>query len=111
MAYELKGKIEVLGETQQITEKFKKREFVVLVEDNPTYPEKIKMEFIQDKCSSLDSYDLQDAVTVNINLKGRDWVNKEREMQHFTTIQAWKIEKEVTAEPHGHAPIEEYIPF
>lgn len=106
---ELKGKVIEIFETQVVSDTFKKREFVLLVEDNPTYPEKIKMEVIQDKCSILDSYKVNDTVTAQINIKGRDWTNKEGIRNYFVTIQAWKIEKESIAEPHGHSDVD--LPF
>ena len=43
----LTGKIVEIFDTNQIKETFKKREFVVEYADNPSYPELIKMEFIQ----------------------------------------------------------------
>ena len=91
MAYELKGKIEVLGETIQVTEKFKKREFVVLVEG--TYPEYIKLQLMQDKCDLLNSFKVGDSVNVSFNLKGKPFESKKTgEMMYFTNLDAWRIQ-------------------
>lgn len=91
------GTIEQIFETQQVTDTFKKREFVLMVADNPQYPEHIKLEFIQDKVSILDSYAIGDNVDVEFNLKGRKWTNEKNETKYFNTLQAWKINK-ITAE-------------
>ena len=70
---------------------FRKREFVVTT--NEQYPQNIIIEFVQDKCELLDSFEVNDIVKVNINLRGREWVNPEGETKYFNSIQAWRIEK------------------
>lgn len=88
----LTGTIKSIFDTQQVTASFKKREFVLEIADNPEYPELIKIEFIQDKCSVLDSYAVGQPVEVSINLKGRAWTGNDGVTKYFNTIQAWKIE-------------------
>ena len=70
---------------------FKKREFVVEYAENPTYPEFIKFELIQDKCEQLDQYQIGDIITIAFNLKGRKWTNPKGETVYFNTIQAWRL--------------------
>ena len=72
---------------------FRKREFVVTT--NEQYPQNIIIEFVQDKCELLDSFEVNDIVKVNINLRGREWVNPEGETKYFNSIQGWRIEKVV----------------
>lgn len=88
---EVIGKLVAIMPTNQVSEKFSKREFVVETEEQ--YPQKIQMEFTQDKCSILDSYSVGDSVKVSINLRGRDWTNPQGEVKYFNTIQAWRVEK------------------
>jgi hypothetical protein len=88
---EVLGKIKVLGNTMQVSEKFSKRELVVTT--NEQYPQHILIEFAQDKVSLLDNYKINDEVKVSINLRGREWVNKEGESKWFNSIQGWRIEK------------------
>jgi hypothetical protein len=99
---EVLGKIKVLGNTIQVSEKFSKRELVVTT--NEQYPQHILIEFAQDKVSLLDNYKINDEVKVSINLRGREWVNKEGESKWFNSIQGWKIEK---AEAGAEAPKDE----
>ena len=69
----IKGKILEISPTQQVTDSFKKREFVIEYAENPQYPEFVKFESIQDKCGLLDAYKPGDEIEVYFNLKGRKW--------------------------------------
>lgn len=86
----VQGKIYRIFETQKVSEKFSKREFVV--ETQEQYPQKIKMEFVQDNCQKLNGFKQGDLVDVSINLRGREWVKDGKEM-FFNTLQAWRIQK------------------
>jgi len=88
---EIRGKIIEIFEEIQITDSFKKREFVIEYAENPQYPEYVKLEFIQDKCCFLDDFKKGEDVLVLFNLKGRKWTNKEGVDIYFNTLSAWKI--------------------
>lgn len=88
----VKGKILEISDTQQVSNSFKKREFVLEYAENPQYPEYLKFEMIQDKCGILDSYKANDEVDVYFNLKGRKWTDPKGEVKYFNSLQAWKIE-------------------
>lgn len=88
---QIQGKITVIDQTQQISESFTKREFVVEYAENPQYPEFIKLEFIKDKCAVLDQYQVGQSVTVEFNLKGRKWTDPQGIDKYFNTLQAWKV--------------------
>ena len=85
------GQIKVIRESNQVSEKFVKREFVLL-DNSGMYPQELIMEFVQDKVSVLDQYAEGDRVTVDINLLGRMWTNPQGEDKYFVTLQAWRIE-------------------
>lgn len=88
---EVLGKIKVVGNTIQVSEKFSKRELVVTTDEQ--YPQHILVEFAQDKCDLLNGYSVGQAVKVSINLRGREWVNPQGESKWFNSIQGWRIEK------------------
>ena len=88
----IKGKLVEIFDTVQVTETFKKREFIVQDNKNPEYPEYIKVELIQDKVSLLDSLSVGDEINVLINIKGRKWEDKEGNIRYFNSIQGWRIE-------------------
>lgn len=92
---EVVGKIKAINEEQQVSAAFKKRELVVTTDEQ--YPQHILIEFTQDKCDLLSAYKVGDAVTVGINLRGREWVNPQGETRYFNSIQGWRLEKLTSA--------------
>lgn len=88
----IKGTILEISDTQQVSSSFQKREFILEYVENPQYPEYLKFEMIQDKCSILDGYKVNDSVDVYFNLKGRKWTDPKGEVKYFNSLQAWKIE-------------------
>lgn len=91
---EIKGELIEVFETVQVSDKFKKREFVVKYAENPEYPEYIKFQLVQDKCELVDSLTAGSEITVHFNLKGREWTNPKGEKVYFNTLDAWKIESQ-----------------
>lgn len=103
---EAKGTIHFVGATKQVSDKFKNREFVLMVVENPQYPEFIKFEFKQDKVALLDKFKVGQTVAVEFNLRGREWKNKEGVVQYFNTLDAWKINAEAGATPEYATPVD-----
>ena len=88
---EVQGRIKMIGETQTFgSNGFRKREIVVTTEEQ--YPQHILVEFIQDKTDLLNNYEVGQNVKININLRGREWVNPQGETKYFNSIQGWRIE-------------------
>ncbi len=88
----VRGKLLEIKETQQVSDTFKKRVFVLEYAGNPQYPEYVSFELIQDRCSLLDGFQPGQEVEVSFNLKGRKWINPQGETKYFNAIQAWRIE-------------------
>ena len=89
---EVTGKIKMIDATKEVgSSGFKKRDVVVTTDEQ--YPQHILIEFTQDKCDLLNSYNIGEAVKVSINLRGREWVNPQGETKYFNSIQGWRIEK------------------
>ena len=89
---EVTGKIKLIRETKTYGEKgFRKREVIVTTDEQ--YPQELQLEFVQDKCDLLDSYNVGNDVKISINLRGREWINPQGEAVYFNTIQGWRIEK------------------
>ena len=89
----IEGKLHALFATQQVSEKFKKREFVVEYKENPLYPQYVKFDLIQDKCDLLDQYQVGDEIEITFNLKGREWIAPDGEKKYFNTLEAWLLKK------------------
>ena len=90
--YKLQRKIKVISETQEISEKFKKREFVV-TDSSSMYPQDVMFQSVQDKCAMLEGYSVEDEVEVSFNLRGREWTSPDGVVKYFNTLDAWRIEK------------------
>ncbi len=88
---EVTGKIFEVGATQQVTEKFKKRELILEYVENPTYPEFLKFECGNDKVSLLDSVKVGDEVDVFFNLRGKPYTDKTGKKTYFNSMQLWKV--------------------
>ncbi len=86
------GILKVKMDTQQVSEKFKKREFV-LTDNGSKYPQHISFQLSQDKCDVLDGFNVGDEIKVQFNLQGREWTSPKNEIKYFNTLDAWKIEK------------------
>ena len=99
----IKGRILEISDTQQVTNTFKKREFVVEYAENPQYPEFIKFELIQDKCDLLNTFKVGDELDVHFNLKGRKWTDPKGEVKYFNSLQAWRLEA-ASSEATGSNP-------
>jgi single-stranded DNA-binding protein len=98
---EVTGKIKGINPEQQVSASFRKRELVVATEEQ--YPQFISINFVQDKCDLLNSYNVGEAVKVSINLRGREWVNPQGETKYFNDIQGWRVER-MQAETPAAAP-------
>lgn len=102
---EITGKLIEIGAIQQVTDSMKKREFVLEYITNPQYPEYVKFEALQDKCSLLDSFKVGDTAEVFFNLCGRPWTDKTGKKAYFNSLKLWKITKGSTSNtPEYRAP-------
>jgi hypothetical protein len=91
---EIKGKLHLKYDTKQVSDKFQRREFVVVTADNPMYPQYIKCELSQEKCGLIDGLKTGDEISVAYNLRGREWTDpKSGEVKYFSSIEAWKVNK------------------
>ena len=62
------------------------------------YPQHLLIEFVQDRCELLDSFNVGENVKISINLRGREWENPEGDVKYFNSIHGWRIEKEDSME-------------
>lgn len=88
----LKGTIKSIGDVHHVSDRFKKQEMVLNTEINTPYPQTILVEFQQDKCELLSNYKEGDEVSIEANLKGRQWTDSNGVVKTFNTISAWRIE-------------------
>lgn len=95
MSFEINGKLYEKNDTVAVTEKFRKREFVLEKTESSNsgeFTELIKFQLTQDRCDLLDRYNVNDEVKISFNIKGRKW-EKDGKVSYFTNLEAWRIEK------------------
>lgn len=97
----VEGRLHVIYETNQVTDSFKKQEFILAIEEDTDYPQYVKFEVVQDKIDKIrlgSKHNVNDVVEVEYNLRGREWTNKEGILMYFNTLQCWKMDmvKEVS---------------
>ena len=103
MSFDIQGKLYEIFEEQQISDKFRKREFVLEIPDG-SYTQYVKFQLTQDKCNLLDTYKNGDEVKVTFNLTGKPFT-KNGQTMYFTNLQAWRIEHAGNAaQPQGGSP-------
>lgn len=89
------GILKVKGEAMQVSEKFRKREFVI-TDNSSQYPQHISFQLTQDKCGLIDQYAVGSEIKVHFNLHGREWTSPENEVKYFNTLEAWRIEGDIS---------------
>ena len=95
MSFEINGRLAEKYETQKVSERFQKREFILEIKSTSAtgfeFVDFIKFQSTQDKCSMLDTFNIDDTVKVSFNLRGRKW-EKDGQVSYFTNLEAWRIE-------------------
>jgi len=94
MSYEITGKLTAKYDTNQVSEKFKKREFVLEIAEEingNTYTNYAKMQLVQNKCEIIDRFNLGDNLKVSFNVKGNRW-EKDGKVNYITNLDAWRVE-------------------
>lgn len=100
---DITGEIKMLNDTVQVSDKFKKREFVV-VDKSSQYPQSILFQATQDKCDLLNNFKVGDTISVYFNIRGREWTNPQGEVKYFNSLDAWKIMSAATTIDHTQQP-------
>jgi len=72
--YLAQGKIIKIGSTEQVTEKFRKREFAITT--NEQYPQKLKFDLINNNVDYLDDFNIGDDIKISFLVKGNEYKDK-----------------------------------
>jgi hypothetical protein len=106
MAFEITGKVIDISPVNQVSDKFKKREFVIEKKEAggaAVFIDYIKFQLIQDKCELINESYLNEEVKIWFNLKGNKW-ERDGKINYFTNLDAWKIEKTSSAVREQNVP-------
>ena len=99
MAFEIIGRIVDILPVNQVSDKFRKREFIIEKKESggsAVFVDFIKFQLVQDKCDLINESFLNEDVKIWFNLKGNRW-ERDGKVNYFTNLDAWKIEK-ITAQ-------------
>jgi len=95
MAFEINGKVIDILPVNQVSDKFRKREFVIERKETggtALFIDYIKFQLLQDKCELINESFMNEEVKVTFNIKGNRW-EREGKVNYFTNLDAWKIER------------------
>jgi hypothetical protein len=95
MAFEITGKVIDIAPVNQVSDKFRKREFVIEKKETggaAVFIDYIKFQLVQDKCDLINESFLNEEIKIWFNLKGNRW-ERDGKVNYFTNLDAWKIEK------------------
>jgi len=96
MSFEVEGTLHKKFDTEAKTNTFQAREFVIEISSG-NYPQMVKFQLVQDRCSLIDDYQEGEPIKVHFDLRGREWNGK-----YFTNLNAWRLERVENGE--GSAP-------
>lgn len=87
------GKIHTTFDAQQVTERFRKREFVLELDGSSRYPQTVLFQLTGDRCSELDGFSPGEEVRVEFSLRGREWTSPKGEIRYFNSLEVWALER------------------
>lgn len=93
MNMQVQGRIHTAFPAAQVTERFKKREFVLELEAASRYPQLVIFQLTGDRCAALDEFGAGDTVAVEFSLRGREWKSPKGETRYFNSLEVWSIER------------------
>ena len=95
------GTIRQIGKTQDVSDKFKKRELII-TEPSGQRPQHIPVEFTMDRTTMLDSFKPGEEVTVTAFVNGREWTGKDGVTKFFLSLGGNRIERTGSAGSGGN---------
>jgi hypothetical protein len=93
MGMETRGRLHAKFEAKQVTERFRKREFVVELADNPRYPQFVQFQLSGDRCEKIDDFQVGDELSVEFSLRGREWTSPQGDVKYFNSLDVWDVRR------------------
>jgi hypothetical protein len=89
---EISGKIHRISDAQQVTERFRKREFVLELSGNSQYPQFVQFQLSGNRCEKIDGLEVGEEVKVEFSLRGREWTSPSGDVKYFNSLDVWSID-------------------
>lgn len=93
MNMQIQGKIHATFEAAQVTQRFRKREFVLELEAASRYPQYVQFQLTGDRCEALDGFEAGHEVKVEFSLRGREWTSPKGEVRYFNSLEVWSVDR------------------
>ena len=91
MNMQVQGRIHTAFPAEQVTQRFKKREFVLELDAASRYPQLVLFQLTGDRCGVLDDFEAGVTVCVEFSLRGREWQSPKGETRYFNSLEVWSI--------------------
>ena len=91
MGIEVSGKIHAVFDSKQVTQRFRKREFVLELDEDGRYPQHVLFQLTGDRCEDLDKFRVGDEVRIEFSLRGREWTSPSGEVKYFNSLDVWRL--------------------
>jgi len=124
MGFEIAGRLHTKNEAVQISDRFRKREFVLEIEPESQYPQTVEFELSGDRCELLDNFEIGQNLKVEFSLRGREWTSPKGEVRFFNSLLVWQVQgdgksrapkkvalKVVPTQTDNPPPADDSIPF
>jgi hypothetical protein len=83
------GTIKAIFDEQVVSDKFRKREFVLTTNDK--YPQDVLFQLTQGNTDLIDTIRVGEQVEVSYNLNGKEYTNKEGKTMYFNSLNVWQV--------------------
>lgn len=103
MGFKARGTLHVINETQQVSARFTKREFVLHIADG-RFPQHVLFQLTGDRVNNLEGFRVGEEVEVEFNLRGREWTSPRGEVKYFNSLDVWTLERVGAQAGAGGAP-------
>jgi len=94
MGMQIAGRIHKIKDTKQVTERFRVREFVLALREDSDYPQLVLFQLIGNRCDKLNDFRVNDQVSVEFDVRGREWTSPKGEVRYFNSLDVWEIQSE-----------------
>ena len=88
----VQGILHRVGDVQEISERFKKRDFVIVTEEE--YPQFLQFQCAQDRVKLVEGLNPGDKLEIFFNLRGNEYQkDTSSPIRVFNTLDCWRINK------------------
>lgn len=93
MNMQVQGKIHATFDAEQVTQRFRKREFVLELDGDSRYPQYVMFQLTGDRCEMLDGFKKGEDVRVEFSLRGREWTSPKGDVRYFNSLETWSLDR------------------